>query len=175
MTSVPEAAASAEKTALIVMGVAGSGKSTVARVLADELGWPFAEADDFHPVANVAKMSAGIPLTDEDRGPWLEDIRAWIDATPGSAVITCSALRKSYRDVLRRAHARVRVVYLAGTPEQLSARIGARTDHFMPASMLASQLATLEPPGPDEDAVSVGIDATPEVIADRALRALGLP
>jgi gluconokinase len=165
---------SAEKTALIVMGVAGSGKSTVARVLADELGWAFAEADDFHPPANVAKMSAGIPLTDEDRRPWLEDIRAWIDATPANAVITCSALRKSYRNVLRRAHARVRVVYLAGSVEQLSARIGARTDHFMPASMLASQLATLEPPGSDEDAVEIGIDGTPAEIAARALSALGL-
>jgi gluconokinase len=166
--------APAEKTVLVVMGVAGSGKSTVARVLADALGWPYAEADDFHPDANVAKMSAGIPLTDEDRWPWLEHIRQWIDATPGNAVITCSALRRSYRDVLRQAHARVRVVYLAGTPQQLSARIGARTDHFMPASMLASQLAALEPPAPDEDAVEVGIDPTPAEIADRALSALGL-
>lgn len=169
MTASPQ-----NKTVLVVMGVAGSGKSTVARVLADSLGWPYAEADDFHPAANVAKMSAGIPLTDDDRWPWLEQIRQWIDATPGNAVITCSALRRSYRDVLRRAQARVRVVYLAGTPEQLSERIGARTDHFMPASMLASQLATLEPPGPDEDAVQVGIDAAPAEIADRALAALAL-
>lgn len=163
------------KTVLVVMGVAGCGKTTVAHQLATRLGWTFAEADDFHPPANVEKMSSGVPLTDDDRWPWLADIRTWIDTTPTDAVITCSALRRSYRDVLSAANARVRFVHLDGTVDQLSARLSARIGHFMPASMLASQLDTLERLEPDEDGVVIPIDATPTEIAERALRALGLP
>jgi gluconokinase len=96
------------KTLIVVMGVAGSGKTTVGQILARRLGWSFAEADDFHSAANVAKMASGIPLTDEDRRPWLESIRSWADASPGDSVITCSALRRSYRDILRGAQATVR-------------------------------------------------------------------
>ncbi len=142
------------------MGVAGSGKTTVGRRLAGSLGWSFVEADDFHPPANVAKMRAGIPLDDADRWPWLDDIRAWLDDIPGSAVVTCSALRRSYRAVLDRAEPRVRYVHLHGTTEQLGQRLSQRRGHFMPAMMLASQLATLEPLTADEDGVVIGIDQT---------------
>ena len=162
------------RTVVVVMGVAGSGKTTVARALAARLGWVFAEADDFHSVANVDKMRAGTPLTDEDRQPWLEDVRAWLDGCPGDAVITCSALRRRYRDVLRGAQARVRFLHLSGSRETLSARMGARVGHFMPVSLLESQLATLEPLEPDEDGAVVDVDAEPDVIVDRALAALGL-
>jgi gluconokinase len=162
------------KTLVVVMGVAGSGKTTVGQILARRLGWSFAEADDFHSAANVAKMASGIPLTDEDRRPWLESIRSWADASPGDSVITCSALRRSYRDILRGAQATVRFVHLNGTPEAIGARIAARTDHFMPSSMLASQIATLEPLESDEDGVVIEITGTPEEIAASAIKALGL-
>lgn len=162
------------RTVVVVMGVAGSGKTTVARLLADRLGWTFAEADDFHSAANVAKMSAGIPLSDEDRQPWLEDVRRWLDACPGDAVITCSALRRRYRDVLRRAAARVRFLHLAGSRETLTSRLGAREGHFMPVSLLDSQLATLEPLEPDEDGVVVDVAAAPPALVDQALATLGL-
>jgi gluconokinase len=165
---------SAAKIVVIVMGVSGSGKTTIGRILADRLDWSFAEADDLHPAENVAKMTAGTPLTDDDRWPWLEIIRAWIDANPGNAIVTCSALRRSYRDILRTASARVRFLHLHGSVEALSSRLSARTDHFMPAAMLDSQLATLEPLGPDEDGVVVSIADTPQRIADRAAEALGI-
>jgi gluconokinase len=144
------------------MGVAGSGKSTVGRALADALGWDFCEGDDLHPAENVAKMAAGEPLTDDDRRPWLARVRAWIDehvaaGTPG--VITCSALKRAYRDVLRDEH--VVFVNLHGTREQLVTRLAARQGHFMPVSLLDSQLATLEPLGPDERAVAVDIAVRP--------------
>jgi len=162
------------RTVVVVMGVAGSGKTTVARLLADRLGWVFAEADDFHSAANVAKMSAGTPLTDDDRQPWLEDVRAWLDTCPGDAVITCSALRRRYRDILRDAHAQVRFLHLAGDRETLVARMSTRVGHFMPVSLLDSQLATLEPLGPDEDGVVVDVGAEPPVIVQQALTALEL-
>ncbi len=164
----------ATKTVLVVMGVAGSGKTTVARLLAAQLGWTFAEADDFHPPANVAKMSAGTALTDEDRWPWLDDLRAWIDADPANAVITCSALRRSYRDVLRRAEARVRFVHLDGTVAQLSQRLSSRIGHFMPATLLSSQLGTLERLDPDEDGAVIDIDAPPAELGARIVSALAL-
>lgn len=163
-----------EKTAVVVMGVAGSGKSTVAAILADRLGWSFADADDLHPAENVAKMTAEIPLTDEDRWPWLETIRDWISANPGHAVLTCSALRRSYRNVLRTAEARVRFLHLDGTTEELAARLTGRTDHFMSIAMLDSQLATLEPLQQDEDGVVVHIGGTPQQVADRAMHTLRL-
>jgi gluconokinase len=162
------------RTAIVVMGVAGSGKSTVARQLAARLAWTYAEADDFHPAVNVAKMSAGVPLTDEDRSPWLTRIRDWITEQPRDVVVTCSALRRTYRDHLRQAEARVRFLHLHGSSELLSARISARTGHFMPPTLLASQLATLEPLQPDEDGVTVDINADAETIVGAAITALHL-
>jgi gluconokinase len=162
------------KTAVVVMGVAGTGKSTVGQILARRLGWSFAEADDFHSAANVAKMASGTPLTDEDRRPWLESIRTWIDANAGDSVVTCSALRRSYRDILRGAQANVRFLHLSGTQESIGARMAARTSHFMPTSLLASQLATLEPLEGDEDGVVINITGTPEEIVTSAVKALGL-
>jgi gluconokinase len=163
-----------EKTVVVVMGVAGSGKTTIAALLAQALGWKQTEADDLHSPENVAKMAAGIPLTDSDRAPWLGRICQRIDETEGNQVVTCSALRRSYRDILRTAHARVRFLHLHGSPEMLASRIGARTDHFMPASMLTSQMATLEPLTADEDGVTVDIDGTATEIVQRALLALHL-
>lgn len=162
---------------VVVMGVAGSGKTTVAGILAARLGRPCAEADDLHPAANVAKMRAGVPLTDEDRRPWLEALRAWLTAEARAgrgAVVTCSALRRAYRDVLRGAEGRVRFVHLVADPATIAARMAARSGHFMPPSLLPSQLATLEPLDADEDGVVVAADVPPDEVADRALRALGL-
>jgi gluconokinase len=149
------------KTTIIVMGVAGSGKSTVAKMLAERLGWPMAEGDDFHSQENKAKMAAGTPLTDADRKPWLEAIRDWIDRTPGNSVVTCSALRRSYRDILRGARGRVRFLHMQGSPAVLGSRIGSRTGHFMPPGMLISQLETLEPLQPDEDGAVVDCGQQP--------------
>ncbi len=163
-----------EHTAIVVMGVAGCGKTTVAEALAARLGWPVADADDFHPQANVAKMRSGTPLTDADRVPWLASIRDWLSAVPENRVVTCSALRRAYRDVLREATPRVRFVHLNGTRELLASRMGARRGHFMPLTLLDSQLATLEPLQSDEDGVVIDIDATPDGIVEAALRALDL-
>ena len=141
---------------LVVMGVSGSGKSSVGSRLAQRLGWDLAEGDDFHPAANVAKMAAGQPLTDADREPWLAAVAAWIDAELQAGrrgVITCSALKRSYRDRLRRAD--VRFVYLRVARAELERRLANRPGHFMPASLLDSQLAALEPPGADEAALTV--------------------
>ena len=152
----------ADAAVLVIMGVAGSGKSTIGRLLADRLGWELAEGDELHPEANVAKMAAGQPLTDADRWPWLARVRAWIDehvAAGRPGVITCSALKRAYRDVLRDPH--VVFVHLAGTRDQLAPRLAARRGHFMPVSLLDSQLADLEPPGPDERALTVDISAPP--------------
>lgn len=160
---------------LVLMGVTGSGKSTVGGMLAGRLGWDLAEGDDLHPPENVAKMAAGHPLTDADRLPWLRRIRAWIDEhalaeQPG--VITCSALKRSYRDVLRDRH--VVFVHLTGTREQVAARLATRHGHFMPASLLDSQFADLEPPGPDEQAITVDIGHSPAVQAATVLDLLAL-
>jgi gluconokinase len=162
------------KTAVVVMGVAGCGKSTVGQLLARRLGWPYAEADDFHSEANVAKMASGTPLTDEDRRPWLESIRKWIDDTAGDSVVTCSALRRDYRDILRGAQANVRFVHLNGTEETIAARMAARADHYMPTSLLASQVATLEPLQSDENGVEIEIGGRPEEIVTSAIKVLGL-
>ncbi len=162
---------------LVVMGVSGSGKTTVAQLLASELGWQFAEADEFHPPANIAKMESGHPLTDEDRWPWLEAVRDWASerADAGQdAVVTCSALKRSYRDLLRGSRARVRFVHLDGPPELLARRIGSRTGHFMPSSLLGSQLATLEPLQADEDGVVVSVDQPAQDCARAALEELAL-
>jgi gluconokinase len=153
---------------MVVMGVSGSGKTTVGKLLAGRLGWQYAEADDFHSPANVAKMAAGHPLTDDDRWPWLRAIGAWIDAhiakrEPG--VVTCSALKRKYRDILRRPE--VRIVYLQGSHELIAARLSARKGHFFKPDLLASQFADLEEPAPDEDALVVSIDADPAVVVER--------
>jgi gluconokinase len=167
-----------QQPVLVVMGVSGSGKSTVAGLLAGRLNWPFEEGDDLHPQRNVEKMAAGEPLTDDDRWPWLDRVADWIHgqvAAGQPGIITCSALRRSYRDRLRRDDAEhVVFVHLAGSRETVGQRLTARTDHFMPSSLLDSQIATLEPPGPDENAltVDVGRRATDEV--DEIIQRLGL-
>jgi gluconokinase len=161
-------------TIIVVMGVASSGKTTVAEALARQLNWPFRDADSFHPAANVAKMSAGIPLGDEDRWPWLEAIVAWVNerhAAGENGIVTCSALKRSYRNRLRTTKAAMQLVHLHGSREVLAARIAARKAHFMPASLLDSQLATLEMPGADEGVHTVSVDKEPnEIVAELALR-----
>ena len=152
---------------LVVMGVAGSGKTTVARTLAERLGWRFQEGDALHPPANVAKMSAGTPLTDEDRWPWLHAIAAVIDtwrAEGASGIVTCSALKRAYRDILIGPREDVRLVHLAGEKAVIAARMAARKGHFMPTALLDSQFATLEPPGTDENPILVDIGPEAEAI-----------
>lgn len=160
---------------LVVMGVSGCGKSTVAALLAGRLHWPFAEGDDFHPAANVAKMHSGHPLDDEDRRPWLAKVADWIDerlAQGSGGVVTCSALKRRYRDVLRRDG--VVFVYLHGTHDQIARRMAARHGHFMPVALLDSQFADLEEPGSDEDAIRIDIGDTPSRIADDIVHRLHL-
>jgi gluconokinase len=155
--------------ALIVMGVSGSGKTTVASKLAGRLRWAFEDGDRFHPKSNVEKMSAGQPLTDEDRWPWLNAIADEIErlcAAGEHAVIACSALKRTYRDVLLRGRDDVRIVFLNGTQQLIAHRLSLRKDHFMPPGLLDSQFRTLEPPGFDENAIDVSIDATVDTIVD---------
>jgi len=143
---------------LIVAGVSGSGKTTVGAMLAGRLGWRFADADDFHPAANIEKMRAGIPLTDADRWPWLEALAAWMDeriAQGKSAVIACSALKRAYRDVLLGDRPDVRMVFLEVGREELARRLAARQGHFFPEKLLGTQLDALDPPQPDEHVISV--------------------
>lgn len=161
--------------ALVLIGVSGCGKSTVAGLLAGRLGWDLEEGDDLHPPQNVAKTHAGHPLTDEDRWPWLAKVAAWIRAhtsTGRPGIVTCSALKRSYRDVLRDPE--VVFVYLAGTREQIAHRLAVRHGHFMPASLLDSQFADLEPPGPDEHAITLGIGESPAREADDIIARLHL-
>jgi gluconokinase len=163
--------------ALIVMGVSGSGKSTIGEMLAERLGWTFEDGDRFHPAANVAKMSAGHPLTDEDRRPWLQAIADEIDrvCTAGErAVIACSALKRAYRDILVHGRDDVRIVFLDGTQDLIASRLAARKGHFMPPGLLTSQFRTLEPPAENENPITVSIDATVETIVDDIVRQLRL-
>ena len=156
---------------LLVMGVSGSGKSTIGARLAAALALPFADADAFHPPANVAKMAAGTPLTDADRWPWLDALGSWLVAQSAGGVIACSALKRAYRDRLRAAVPGLRVLHLAGAPAMITERQAARENHFMPPSLMASQFATLEPPGADEAALVLDITAAPEaLIADTITR-----
>jgi carbohydrate kinase (thermoresistant glucokinase family) len=155
---------------VVVMGVSGSGKTTIGAALARRLGWPFQEGDELHPPENVAKMRAGIALGDEDRVPWLRAVAARIDEwrERGQAgVITCSALKREYRDVIAGKRPEVRLVHLTAPPALIAERLAGRRGHFMPASLLESQLATLEPPGPDENALIVAVDAPVEFLVER--------
>ncbi|GAA1988974.1 gluconokinase [Kitasatospora viridis] len=166
-------ALNAENQLIVVMGVAGVGKTTVARLLADRLGLPYAEADDFHPAANIAKMSAGIPLDDADRAPWLRAIAGWLHERGRAGtggVVTCSALKRGYRDLLRAGCADVRFLHLDGGHDLIAARIAARTGHFMPASLLDSQYALLEPLQADEPGavLPVGERDTPHDLVEKA-------
>ncbi|WP_051452194.1 gluconokinase [Actinospica robiniae] len=186
--AVPESASPASTTSqpahaggpppvILVMGVSGSGKTTVGNLLAQRLGWRYAEADDFHPAANVAKMAAGHPLDDADREPWLEAIGAWIDEVSAAgepAVVTCSALKHTYREILRTGRPQVRVVYLDVPFDVVAARLSHREGHFFPARLLETQYRDLEPPAAEDGVLSIPVDAatTPERIVDLAL-ALG--
>jgi gluconokinase len=162
---------------VLVMGVSGAGKSTVGTLLAARLGAPFADADAFHPPANIAKMSRGEPLVDDDRWPWLDAIGAWLDARAAAGeggVVTCSALRRVYRDRLLAGRPGVRLLHLSGDAALIGARQAARPDHFMPASLMASQFATLEAPGEAEGVITLSVEPPPEAIVDAALLAMGV-
>ena len=162
-------------TILVVMGVSGSGKTTIAKGLAAAKGWSVLEGDAFHPPANVAKMAAGTPLTDADRWPWLRAIAAAIDADRArgeSAVVACSALRRAYRDILIGDRPDVRLVYLKGSLTLIGERMRARHGHFMPPALLDSQFQTLEEPGADENPITVEISGTPDEVIRAILERL---
>ncbi|WP_109471578.1 gluconokinase [Ornithinimicrobium cavernae] len=162
---------------LVVMGVSASGKTTVAREMNRTLRWEFAEGDDFHPQANVDKMASGVALTDEDRRPWLRALADWTaehDAAGRSTIMSCSALRRSYRDVLREGGVGTFFVHLTGDKELLLRRMSHRGGHFMPVELLDSQLATLEPLEPDEPGAAFDVTPPPRLIASSVLRELGL-
>jgi gluconokinase len=174
----PTRSASTPNTvAVIVMGVSGCGKSTIGALLAARLQWEFEDADWLHPAANVEKMHSGIPLTDEDRWPWLDAVAAWIDQCRNSrrhGVVACSALKRRYRDILIGDRADVRLVYLKGDKELIARRIAARHEHFMPRGLLQSQFETLEEPGLDENPIIVSIEPRPEQIVAQILSALNM-
>ncbi|MFF8784140.1 gluconokinase [Streptomyces sp. NPDC015125] len=158
---------------IVVMGVAGTGKTTIGPLVAAGLGVPYAEGDDFHPPANIAKMSAGIPLDDSDRGPWLDAIGAWAHERAGhGGVVSSSALKRAYRDRLRTAAPGVVFLHLTGDRALIEERMAGRKGHFMPAALLNSQFATLEPLGRDEAGVAVDVSGSREQIAGRAVAAL---
>lgn len=151
---------------LLLMGVSGSGKTTIGALLAQTLGWPYADADSFHSPENVAKMAAGQPLSDHDRAPWLQSIRAWIDAhllQQQPAIVSCSALKRAYREQLRRPE--LTFVYLHGTHAEIATRLAAREGHFFKPQLLDSQFAVLEEPAADEQVITVSIAQTPTEIA----------
>lgn len=164
-------------TVVVVMGVSGSGKTTVGRQLAGALGWTFADGDDFHSASNIAKMSSGIPLSDADRLPWLDSIGTWMDeqrSSGRSAVVACSALKRAYRDRLRANRPWVRLVYLDGDRTTIARHLTDRRGHFFRAQLLESQFADLEPPQPDEGAISVSVrDRTPEALTSEIASQLG--
>ena len=164
---------------LVIMGVSGSGKTTIAKELAARLGWAFEEGDSLHPESNIAKMHAGIPLTDEDRLPWLERVATWIDtqrARKQPGIVTCSALKRSYRRIIVGDRREARLVYLCGSREHISERLAGRHGHFMPSSLLQSQIDTLEEPDPSEDPLIIDEGAppgrTPEQIAGEIIHLL---
>ncbi len=162
-------------TVAVMMGVSGSGKTTIAKGVAEREGWRLVEGDDFHPASNVAKMKSGTPLVDEDRWPWLRAIAHEIDAIRGrgeSAVVTSSALKRAYRDILIDGRPNVALVYLKGSKELIGKRMAARKGHFMPPSLLDSQFATLEEPTADEHPIVVSIEPPPDEIVDDVVRKL---
>lgn len=164
-------------TVLLLMGVAGCGKSTIGQRLSRRLGWEFRDADSFHPPANIAKMSAGTPLTDDDRWPWLDAIAAWIDqhTTTGTpAIVTCSALKRAYRTRIVGRRAAVQLVYLKGAKTIISDRMSRRKNHFMPAALLDSQFAALEEPGPAERPLVINVAIPPNRIAEQIISRCGL-
>jgi gluconokinase len=167
----------AKPVVLVVMGVSGCGKTTVAAILAGRLRWAFGEGDALHPQSNVDKMAAGHPLTDADRAPWLKMVADWVGHRLDSGengVITCSALKLSYRELIRAGRSGVIFVYLAGSRETIASRLTARHGHFMPSSLLDSQFADLEEPGSDEAAIRVDVGPTPASIAQTVMEKLGL-
>jgi gluconokinase len=169
------AGATALTTTIVVMGVSGTGKTTVAQHLVQRLGWQFAEGDTFHPAVNVDKMRRGIALDDDDRWPWLESLADWIgtrESAGENAVVTCSALRRTYRDVLRRGHPSVWFVHVNTSPAALRGRVAGRAGHYMPPSLLDSQLATLQPLEPDEAGLTISGESHPDDVAERVLEAL---
>ena len=178
MTEPATATVLSKPAVLVVMGVSGSGKTTIAALLAGRLGWEFEDGDDFHPPANVAKMHGGTPLTDEDRWPWLQSMASWVDVTRGTGrhgVLACSALKRAYRAVLvgdRRPN--VRLVYLQGSRELIGARQAARQGHFMPAGLLDSQFAALEEPGPEERPIVASIAPRPQQVVQNLVAQLGM-
>ncbi|MEU3946919.1 gluconokinase [Streptomyces sp. NPDC029526] len=158
---------------VVVMGVSGTGKTTVGTLLADRLGVPYAEADDFHPQANIEKMSAGTPLTDDDRWPWLDAIGDWARGRAGrGGVVSCSALKRAYRDRLREAAPGLVFLHLTGDRALVADRLAQRKGHFMPTGLLDSQFATLQPLEPDEAGIAVDVTPDPTEITERALAAL---
>ena len=162
---------------LVLMGVSGCGKTTVGAIVAGRLGWPFEEGDALHPQANIEKMAAGHPLTDADRWPWLAKVADWIDErldAGESGLITCSALKRSYRDLINREGSGLTFVFLAGSRETIAARLAARHEHFMRPSLLDSQFADLEEPAADEPAIRVDIGPPAAEIAELIIEDLGL-
>ena len=160
---------------LVIMGVSGSGKTTIAKGLAKRLGWQYQEGDDLHPASNVEKMKSGTPLTDADRLPWLKKIAEKIDewrAKGISGVVTCSALKRAYRDIIAGGRPDVVIVYPKGSKELIADRMAHRHGHFMPASLLDSQFKILEEPSPDENSITVSVDQTPDRIDDEIVRRL---
>ena len=164
-------------TVLVLMGVAGSGKTTVADILVSGLGWRFQEGDALHPQSNVEKMRSGHPLTDGDRAEWLKRVADWVEdrlQNGQNGIITCSALKRSYRDLINRRGSGVVFVFLSGPKSTIAQRLASRQGHFMPSNLLDSQLGDLEGPGPDEPAIQVDITGTPDAIAQRIVAELDL-
>lgn len=162
---------------VVIMGVSGSGKSTIGSLLAARVQWEFEDADWFHPAANVDKMHNGFPLTDEDRWPWLRAMATWIDETREAGrhgVLACSALKRRYRDVLIGQRSDIRLVYLKGDEVLMARRLAARHEHFMPASLLHSQFAALEEPREDENPITISVEPPPREIVAQILSSIGM-